>query len=835
MKRLLIVLAIGIALFLSGNTSNGVQIAPKFPDVSSFTLAQEPIGINFTSPVSSEHLSGNITIKVNATVIAGASVMLRWYSDSWINITDLYNSTSRLYEYPMDVSCLPSGNTTFEVKQVTSHGTAQAFVEAYIDWDRPPILIVDDYGNETVTSYYTDALEDLGFSNGSDYNLWRTQISGSPDDTVLLGYQFVIWFTSDHGNPLSLDERNDIETYLLDATDRKMLLTGTEIAWSAYNFGSFETWLSSNFGVNGYIGDGSNSETLVGSVGGPYAGVSYTYGGGDGSRAGGGADWVRTMEFSQGVIEYQSSGYDEYAATLSPSGNGLFFGFALDAISNSSGRVDLLNRTLSNFGLYHPPEVNVIAPSNGSLVNSPLDLEWSSISTIPVAFYEPSYSIFVDGQLNASGISSETYSIALEHGNHTIRIICEDNYGQRGYANVSIECDLIPPLIEVVSHEIGSVLKGNTLLDFDIIDDHLQSVMGRWDSYPLEVFPAPYHALLPAGDGSHTFTVIAFDRAGNMNSRVFAFTCDDTRPSIVLADLANGSVLMSDTTIKLDIDDMHFESAEYHWDLNGYTELILPFEVTLPADEGVHDLYINVTDIVGNYRIAHYQFTTDDTAPTISLLGLENGTFLKSASSMNLIITDLHPKNVSYQWDSSAPVSYDSISVVLYTPPSENEHWLFVNATDEAGNRASTSFMFIVDNTAPEITLISPLEGSSISAGTEVTVGVSDLNLESVHYKWDSGSWNEWSSPFVTFSPAESGYHALFVNATDLAGNRVQAVFVFNNEDISTTTTPSPTSPTEPQLDLSASLGIMGIGVYLGIIIGIFVWPRLRGKRPSAG
>ncbi|MFW9804390.1 MAG: hypothetical protein ACFFFC_17160, partial [Candidatus Thorarchaeota archaeon] len=82
---------------------------------------------------------------------------------------------------------------------------------------------------------------------------------------------------------------------------------------------------------------------------------------------------------------------------------------------------------------------------------------------------------------------------------------------------------------------------------------------------------------------------------------------------------------------------------------------------------------------------------------------------------------------------------------------------------------------------------------------------------------------------------AESGYHALFVNATDLAGNRVQAVFVFNNEDISTTTTPSPTSPTEPQLDLSASLGIMGIGVYLGIIIGIFVWPRLRGKRPSAG
>jgi hypothetical protein len=79
------------------------------------------------------------------------------------------------------------------------------------------------------------------------------------------------------------------------------------------------------------------------------------------------------------------------------------------------------------------------------------------------------------------------------------------------------------------------------------------------------------------------------------------------------------------------------------------------------------------------------------------------------------------------------------------------------------------------------------------------------------------------------------GYHALFVNATDLAGNRVQIVFGFIAEDISTnptTTTPfTTTGPTEPILDLPASLGIMGIGMYLGIILGIFVWPRLRSKK----
>jgi hypothetical protein len=837
LKRLLLVMAIGIALILASSSDTVVEVAQESRDAPLYILAQDPIGLNFTSPAASEYLSGNITIKVNATVIAGANVMLRWHSDSWINITDLYNSTSRLYEYPMDVSCLPNGNVTFEAKQVTVHGTAQASVEAYIDWERPPILIVDDHDNATVADYYTDALESLGFSNDSDYHVWRTQDSGSPNDIDLLAYQFVIWFTSDHGNPLSPEERNDIETYLWDGSTRKMLLTGTEIAWSAYNIGFYEAWLSSNFGVNDYIRDGSNTETIVGSSGGPYAGVSYTYGSGDGSRAGGGADWVRTMEFSQGMIEYQSSGYDEYAATRSPLVNGLFFGFAFDAISNSSGRVDLLNRTLSYFGLYSPPQVSVFAPSNGSLVNSPLDLGWISGSTIPLAFYNPSYSIFVDGQLKVSGLSSETYQVPLTNGNHSLRVVCQDNYGQRGYASVSIECDAISPRIISITPEEGSVLQSNTLIDFDIVDNHFSTAVAQWDSGRLMGFDPPFDTVLPTGEGNHTFYIFAFDKTGNVNSASFTFTCDDAIPDITLINMSNGSIITGNSIIRFEINDTHFDKAEYHWDQDDFTEFSFPFEVLMPIGDGFHDLYVNATDIVGNYRTVYYQFTTDDTAPTISLLGLANGTVLKSASSMNLIITDNNPKNVSYQWDTSAPVSYDVSNVILYAPPLENEHWLFVNASDEAGNRGSASFMFIVDNTAPQITLISPLEGSSIPADTEVTVGVSDLYLESVHYKWDSGSWIEWSSPYVTLTPMGSGYHALFVNATDIAGNSIQVGFVLITEDTSTAittaipTTTTPTKPAEPELDLPASLGIMGIGIYLGIILGIFVWPRMRSKK----
>ncbi|MHA2303443.1 MAG: hypothetical protein ACXACD_21085, partial [Candidatus Thorarchaeota archaeon] len=552
MKRIILALVIGIALFWSPSISPSVDMKHDLFDKAVFALTQDPIGINFTSPTTGESLSRNTTIKVNATVIVGANVMLRWNNDSWINITDSYNSTSRLYEYPMDASCLPTGNVTFVAKQVTSHGTVQSSVEAYVDWERPPILIVDDFFNTTVTLYYTSALEALGYHSGSGYDVWRISTNGSPSASDLLDYQIVIWYKSADSSAISSGEQNSIQAFLMDSSTRKMLLTGTEIAWTAYQAG-YDAWLSTNFGVNDYIGDGSNSEDLVGFAGGPFYGATYTYGGGNGSRATGGVDWVRTLDFSQGLIEFASSGYDEFAAIVSPFAQGMFFGFAFDAISNQSGRIDLMNRTLTYFGLYDRPQVSMISPTNGDLENSPMQIEWTSSSSIPGAFYSPSYSIFVDGQKIVSDLLLEAYVADLENGNHTVRVVCNDNYGQRGYASVSFETDAIPPQIIVLSHQEGSVLKSNTPIDFDLIDDHFRNALARWDSDLHNLFGPPYTTMLPLGNGNHTFQVIAFDAAGNSGWRDFTFMCDDIPPDVALVDLANSSVLTSDVTIRLEI------------------------------------------------------------------------------------------------------------------------------------------------------------------------------------------------------------------------------------------------------------------------------------------
>jgi len=76
MKLLLIVMAIGITFLASISASPTIRAESMIHDMYFSGLAQDSIGLNFTSPTIGETLSGNITIKGNATVIADVEAML---------------------------------------------------------------------------------------------------------------------------------------------------------------------------------------------------------------------------------------------------------------------------------------------------------------------------------------------------------------------------------------------------------------------------------------------------------------------------------------------------------------------------------------------------------------------------------------------------------------------------------------------------------------------------------------------------------------------------------------------------------------------------------------
>ncbi|MFX1483970.1 MAG: hypothetical protein ACFFCP_12385, partial [Promethearchaeota archaeon] len=167
-----IVFLVSIFLCISVNVTADIRTEGLFTYHDSAATDQVPLGIVFITPFEGEMLSGNFTVKINATVVHNIPFLLRWNNDSWIDLTDWYNETSHFYEYPMDVTCLPTGNVTFEAKQDTGHGILYSAIEATVDWCHPPILVVCDYYDNNITEYYTSALETLGYYEGVGYSTW---------------------------------------------------------------------------------------------------------------------------------------------------------------------------------------------------------------------------------------------------------------------------------------------------------------------------------------------------------------------------------------------------------------------------------------------------------------------------------------------------------------------------------------------------------------------------------------------------------------------------------------------------------------------------------------
>jgi hypothetical protein len=125
---------------------------------------------------------------------------------------------------------------------------------------------------------------------------------------------------------------------------------------------------------------------------------------------------------------------------------------------------------------------------------------------------------------------------------------------------------------------------------------------------------------------------------------------------------------------------------------------------------------------------------------------------------------------VRFKWDDddwtiwTAP--YDT-----QIPADDGPHTLRINASDDAENSVNITYLFITDDTLPEITLNSPNNNTVQKSGLIVDLSVSDINLDNVTYRWDSDTYQDLAEPYITSVPGGEGAHVLYINAQDEAGN----------------------------------------------------------------
>ena len=217
---------------------------------------------------------------------------------------------------------------------------------------------------------------------------------------------------------------------------------------------------------------------------------------------------------------------------------------------------------------------------------------------------------------------------------------------------------------------------------------------------------------------------------------------------------------------------------------------------------------VMAVDEAGNkgYSAAYSYTVGDYYTPVVAFVSPTNGSVLTGLVEVVIHAEDDYLDSVVLYLDEKEIVSWGPQGPFTYTlnltELDEGPHRLVARAEDEAGNVAEDDLIIIVDNTAPDIAIISPEEESYLAGTQEVVVQVEDDNLVYAELylsgllsaRWEEpGQYTiEWNTTLVP-----DGVYRLVLVAEDGAGNRAEVaitVIVDNTAPVAEILSPEPGS-----------------------------------------
>ena len=259
----------------------------------------------------------------------------------------------------------------------------------------------------------------------------------------------------------------------------------------------------------------------------------------------------------------------------------------------------------------------------------------------------------------------------------------------------------------------------------------------------------PLHGGRSTAEGAHTLSVTAEDAAGLRTTVTASFVLDFTAPVVTLQGVIDGAAYNQPVAATAAATDANLTSFSFL--LDGQTYL----SETPIAAEGAHLLQARAEDCAGNAGQVQSAFLLDFTAPLVAIevpaCSVGPVTPLITVSDANLT-SDLRALD-------GAP--YDGAPVAA-----EGSHQLMVTAADRATNQTSAQASFIVDRTAPTVTITGVTDGSVYPGTVHPVVVLSDAHLTSSTVTLNG-------APFTSGTPvSDAGSYSLVATAIDCAGQQ---------------------------------------------------------------
>ena len=464
-----------------------------------------------------------------------------------------------------------------------------------------------------------------------------------------------------------------------------------------------------------------------------------------------------------------------------------------------------------------PPTITLKSPTNNTLQNpgtsialSLTDTNGFASSCSSFSYYCPKYHWDTDIGNTTLDPAYNTTLLPVSPGQHILHVYAVDIVGNWANTTFVFTTTGPSPSITLSSPTNNTVHKSGTNISLSITGNFISTILYHWDSSANSVFTGTSSYTIPliAGDGIHTLYIYANNTAGNATSKIFVFTTDDTPPTINLLSPANDTVHHSGTIISFNVIDNTggggIGTVLYYWNSAPvYSVLNSPYDLSLPIGNGEHILFITANDTLGNVASPEiYIFYTDDTVPSITLMGFNNDTAHHSGTTISLDITSNNGISVViYHWDNGVNITLDG-SYNVNLPTGEGIHVLYIYTNNTVNTWISSSFVFITDDTPPIITVTTPANGTTVvlqkNNMPSVTVSITDINgIAQILYHWntDTNTTAPTNLASIEFSYQTTGQEILYIYAEDSTGNWAKAIYVYTIQSSSTSPNSNPSTP----------------------------------------
>ena len=428
------------------------------------------------------------------------------------------------------------------------------------------------------------------------------------------------------------------------------------------------------------------------------------------------------------------------------------------------------------------PTVAIDSPADGETVDTAdVLIEYTVDGTGTTATVERS----VDGGAWEPAGMASTLVESLSEGAHTVDIRATDEAGHEATDSVGFTVDLgVVPTVTITAPGDGAVIPEDSVTVTWTIENPAGSVEVQLDDGAWVPVTGDSTTFEDLSDGEHTVTV----RTTQGGEDSVTFTVDTTPPTVSISSPADDAVIDS-ASVVVTWTSTDAVTTERKVDGGDYETVTGTSTTVSSLADGEHTVEIRVTDIAGHQASDTVTVIIDTTAPSVEITAPLDGASMGTELTVQFTTDDGAGSGVE-----TVEVRMDAGDWLVATGGSHTfsgliagEHTVDVRATDFAGNYATDSVTFTVeeeedDTTAPSLSITSPANGTSLSTSSvTVTWTASDAGsgVATIEVKLDSGVWTTVTGSSREFATLTEGSHTVSVRVTDNAGNEATASVTF--------------------------------------------------------